>query len=322
MKKIKFKYNPETLTFEKIETSVRHIVRLVITHLLSGVGISIIVLLCVYTFLDSPKERQLKKEMDKMEAQYKVLSKKYDKIDEVLEDLSQRDNNLYRIILEADTMPDVVKNDNILLNNKYDQFLDMSSYELLFDVSVKADYIEERICQQSESYDEIVKLLKSNSEKIECVPAIQPLMNRSIKSIASGFGWRVDPIFHTKRMHTGMDFSAAKGTPIYATGKGVVIEAGYKQGYGNCVVIDHGFGYKTLYAHMNKIKVRNRQKVARAQEIGSVGSTGKSTGAHLHYEVHHHDIPVDPVNFYYMDLSPQEYDKMLQIAANAGQVLD
>lgn len=322
MSKHKFKYNPETLSFEKIETSVLQIVKKVLTHLLSGLGISIIVLFIVYSFVDSPEEKLLRNENQKLQAQYKILNKRYHEMEGVLDDIRQRDENLYRVMLEADTMPDVIRNDDPLYNKKYDEFLDLSSYDVIFKTSVEADYIQERLCQQSSSFNEIADLLQKNSEKLECIPAIQPILNKNLKAISSGFGRRIDPIFRVGRMHTGMDFSAAKGTKVFATGDGVVAEAGRKAGYGNVVVINHGFGYQTLYAHLQKINVKPRQKVTRAQVIGTVGSTGKSTGSHLHYEVRYHGKPVNPVNYFFLDLSPAEYDEMIQIASNAGKVLD
>lgn len=322
MSKPKFKYNPETLSFEKIEHSVENVVRTVLVHLLSGIGISIVVLVLFYTLVDSPKEKQLKNEVRAMETQYKILSRRYNDMAGVLEDMAERDNNLYRVILEADSMPEVMKNDNILLNDRYDRFMKLSSYEIIFDASAKADYVEQLICQQSSSYNELVDLLKNNEKRLQCIPAIQPILNKNLKQVASGFGWRVDPVFHTRRMHSGMDYSANKGTPVYATGDGTVASAGFESGYGNCIIINHGFGYETMYAHLSKMNVKRGQRVTRAQVIGAVGSTGKSTGQHLHYEVHYHGTPVNPINYYFLDLSPEDYDRMIQIASNAGQVLD
>lgn len=322
MKKNHFKYNPETLSFEKIESSVANWVKVLLTHLLSGIGISVIALLLIYTFVDSPKERNLKNEIKTMEAQYRDLSRRYDNMSDILTDLRQRDNNLYRVILEADSMPGVMLNDNVLLNNNYDQYMDLSSFDVIFEASAMADYVEQLIARQSSSYDELVDLLRNKERRLQCIPAIQPILNRNLKQVASGFGWRVDPVFHTRRMHQGMDYSANKGTPVYATGDGTVSDCGYMQGYGNTVIINHGFGYTTMYAHLQKINVNRGQHVTRAQVIGNVGSTGKSTGPHLHYEVHYHGTPVNPVNYYFLDLSPAEYDKMIQIASNAGQVLD
>jgi len=322
LSKHKFKYNPETLSFEKIELSVKHVVHTVLMHLLSGIGISIIVLVVVFAFIDSPEEKQLRSENHKLATQYKILNKRYHEMERVLDDIRQRDENMYRVVLEADSMPEVLRNDDPLYNQKYDEFLDMSNYDIVFKTSTEADYIEKRICQQISSFNELTDLLEKNSEKLECIPAIQPILNKNLKAIASGFGRRVDPIFRVRRMHTGIDFSASKGTKVFATGNGVVTEAGRKVGYGNVVVVNHGFGYKTVYAHLQKINVKPRQKVTRAQVIGTVGSTGKSTGPHLHYEVRYHDTPVNPVNYFFLDLSPAEYDEMIQIASNAGKVLD
>lgn len=301
---------------------MKHVIRVILTHLLSGLGISIIVLVIVFAIVDSPEEKQLRSENRKMAAQYKLLNKRYHEMERVLDDIRQRDENLYRVMLEADSMPEVVRNDNPLYNKKYDEFLDMSNYDIIFKTSAEADYIQTRIIQQSSSFNEIADLLQKNSEKLECLPAIQPILNKSLKSISSGFGYRVDPIFRIRRMHTGMDFSANKGTKVFATGNGVVVQAGREAGYGNIVVINHGFGYQTVYAHLQKINVKPRQKVTRAQVIGTVGSTGKSTGSHLHYEVRYHGTPVNPVNYFFLDLSPAEYDEMIQIASNAGKVLD
>lgn len=322
MNKHKFKYNPETLSFEKIELSMRNVLRMILTHLLSGIGISIIVLIVVFSLVDSPEEKQLRGENRKLLAQYKILNKRYHEMEGVLDDIRQRDENLYRVMLEADTMPDVMRDDDPLYNKKYDEFLDMSNYDIIFKTSTEADYIERRICQQSSSFNEIADLLQKNSEKLECLPAIQPILNKNLKAISSGFGKRIDPIFRIRRMHSGIDFTAAKGTKVFATGNGVVTEAGRSSGYGNIVVINHGFGYSTVYAHLQKINVKPRQRVTRAQVIGTVGSTGKSTGPHLHYEVRYHGTPVNPVNYFFLDLSPAEYDEMIQITSNAGKVLD
>ncbi|MCQ2344468.1 MAG: M23 family metallopeptidase [Paludibacteraceae bacterium] len=322
MKKNHFKYNPETLSFEKIESSVANWVKVLFTHLLSGIGLSVIVLSLVYSLVDSPKERILKNEIATMEAKYRELSRRYDAMSDVMADLRERDNHLYRIILEADSMPEIMINENALTNDSYDEYMDLSSFDVIFEASARADYVEQLICQQSSSYDELVDLLHDKERRLQCIPAIQPILNRNLKQVASGFGWRIDPVFHTRRMHQGMDYSANRGTPVYATGDGTVSDCGYMQGYGNTVIINHGFGYSTMYAHLQAIKVKRGQRVTRAQVIGNVGSTGKSTGPHLHYEVHYHGTPVNPVNYYFLDLSPAEYDKMVQIAGNAGQVLD
>ncbi len=182
--------------------------------------------------------------------------------------------------------------------------------------------LRKQIYIQSKSYDDLILLSKNKEAMLECLPAIQPVLNKDLTRMASGYGWRIDPVYHSRRFHAGMDFTAPVGTDIYATGNGTVISSGWQQGYGNCVEINHGFGYVTLYGHMSSIKARVGQKVKRGDVIGLVGSTGKSTGPHLHYEVHLRGEIMNPQNYYFLDLSPAEYDRMVQMSNNSGQMFD
>ena len=320
-KKAKFHYNPETLSFERVETSARNILKKIFIHLFSSATIGFILFLIFTLLIDSPEEKQLKKDLETMKVKYRLLDKKVDQLTKISHDLQQRDNNLYRVIFQAEPLPDFTagySNEDALIN----ELSDKSSSKILNETSKKVEMLSKQIYSQIQSYDEIVELLKTNETKLQNIPAIQPILNKDLTKVASGFGYRIDPVYHTRKMHTGMDFTAPIGTDIFATGNGVVTFAGWKQGYGNTIIIDHGFGYETLYAHLKKIKVRERQKISRADIIGSVGNTGKSTGPHLHYEVIFKGQHVDPLNFYFLDLSPEEYDKMIQLAQNAGQVLD
>lgn len=320
-KKAKFHYNPETLSFERVETSARNILKKIFIHLFSSAAIGFILFLIFTLLIDSPEEKQLKKDLETMKVKYRLLDKKVDQLTKISHDLQQRDNNLYRVIFQAEPLPDFTagySNEGALIN----ELSDKSSSKILNETSQKVEMLSKQIYSQIQSYDEIVELLKTNETKLQNIPAIQPILNKDLTKVASGFGYRIDPVYHTRKMHTGMDFTAPIGTDIFATGNGVVTFAGWKQGYGNTIIIDHGFGYETLYAHLKKIKVRERQKISRADIIGSVGNTGKSTGPHLHYEVIFKGQHVDPLNFYFLDLSPEEYDKMIQLAQNAGQVLD
>ena len=320
-KKAKFHYNPETLSFERVETSARNILKKIFIHLFSSAAIGFILFLIFTLLIDSPEEKQLKKDLETMKVKYRLLDKKVDQLTKISHDLQQRDNNLYRVIFQAEPLPHFTagySNEGALIN----ELSDKSSSKILNETSKKVEMLSKQIYSQIQSYDEIVELLKTNETKLQNIPAIQPILNKDLTKVASGFGYRIDPVYHTRKMHTGMDFTAPIGTDIFATGNGVVTFAGWKQGYGNTIIIDHGFGYETLYAHLKKIKVRERQKISRADIIGSVGNTGKSTGPHLHYEVIFKGQHVDPLNFYFLDLSPEEYDKMIQLAQNAGQVLD
>lgn len=272
--------------------------------------------------LDSPKEVELKKENRLIRAQYDLLSRKMDEASTVLKDIQQRDDNMYRAIFHADPIPATIRNSGFGGVNRYDYLLELPNPDLIMLTTRRMDLISKQLYIQSKSFDALVEMAKKQKDRLAHIPSIQPVANKDLSRVASGYGTRVDPIYGTMRFHAGMDFAAKTGTDIYATGNGTVTYSDWKQGYGKCVIIDHGFGYETLYAHMDEYKVRVGQKVVRGELIGIVGSTGKSTGSHLHYEVHVKGKPDNPAKYYFMDLTPEEYDKMLQIAANHGQVMD
>lgn len=321
-KKIKFHFNPETLNYEPIIHTFAHKLKQVLIHLFSGISLGALFFIIFVSTFDSPEEKQLGLEKSRMQAQYKVLERQFDEVQKVLEDLQQRDDNMYRVVFMADPIPLEVRKSTSSNTEYYNQLMDMTNSEVVVSTTKKLDEIKKELYIQSKSYDDLVKLAKNKDVMLQCLPAIQPVMNKNLKYMASGYGWRIDPVYHTRRFHAGMDFTAPTGTKIYATGNGTVITSGWKQGYGNCVEINHGFGYLTLYGHMSAIKVRNGQKVNRGDVIGLVGSTGKSTGPHLHYEVHYKGQIMNPANYYYLDLSPAEYDKMIQMSNNSNQMFD
>ena len=272
--------------------------------------------------IDSPQESQLRKENKLLQTQYEVLDLRLNNAMEILDDIQQRDENLYRAIFQAESIPESVRKSGFGGTNRYKQLMELTNAELVVSTTKKMDMLRKQLYIQSNSLEELIEIGKNQEERAKCIPAIQPISNKDLRQTASGYGVRIDPIYRTPRFHSGMDFSAKIGTDIYATGDGIVTMAGWKQGYGNCVMIDHGYGYQTLYGHMSKFKVRVGQKVKRGEVIGAVGNTGKSTGPHLHYEVivrGHYD---NPSKYYYMDLTPEEYDRMIQIADNHGQVMD
>jgi len=321
-KKIKFHFNPETLNYEPIIQSLAAKAKQVIIHLFSGLSLGLLFFFIIVSTVDSPEAKQMKLEKSRMEAQYKIIQRQLEEAQEVMSDLQQRDDNLYRVIFQAEPIPVEVRKATIANTEYYNQLLKMTNSEIVSNTSKRMDEIRKQIYIQSRSFDEVVKLAKNKEEMLKCIPAIQPVMNKDLKKMASGFGWRIDPIYRTRRFHAGMDFAAPTGTDIYAPGNGTVIAAGWQQGYGNCVQISHGFGYKTLYGHMHRIKVRKGQKVTRGEVIGEVGNTGKSTGPHLHYEVHLNGNVMNPHHYYFMDLSPADYDRMIQMSENSGQMMD
>ena len=322
-KKVYYIYSQQTLTYERVYPSMIRRVLIVTRNLIGGIIIGAVGFWFTTKFIiDSPKEVELKKENRLIRSQYDLLSKRMDETQMVLTDIRQRDDNLYRAIFHADPIPSSIRNSGYGGVNRYDYLLELPNPDLIVQTTQKMDILSKQLYIQSKSFDAIVNMAKQQKDRLLHIPSIQPVANKDLSKVASGYGTRVDPIYGSIRFHAGMDFAAKTGTEIYATGNGTVIYADWKQGYGKCVMIDHGFGYETLYAHMDEYNVRVGKKVVRGEKIGMVGNTGKSTGSHLHYEVHVKGKPDNPAKYYFMDLSPQEYDQMLQIAANHGQVMD
>ena len=322
MAKKKYKINPETLAMEQVEHGFRYWVRQTGIYILAGIVIGILLLYLFLTFFPSPREKQLLRERASLESQLEVLNSQVDQMQVVMTDLQQRDDNLYRVLFGAEPIPLSVRQGAQRKIDYYEQLAQMTNSELAADLSLKVDLLEKEIYVQAKSYDEVAQMAKEQEIRMENIPAIQPVMNKDLKRVASGYGMRIDPVYHVRKFHQGMDFTAPTGTEVFATGNAKVDFAGWKQGYGNTVILDHGYGYKTLYAHLYKILVRKGQKVRRSDIIALVGNTGKSTGPHLHYEVRLNNKPVDPRNYYFYDLSPEEYDQMIQLSNNFGQMLD
>ena len=322
MAKKKYKINPETLAMEQVEHGFRYWVRQTGIYILAGIVIGVFFLYLFLTFFPSPREKQLLREKATLESQLEVLNNQVDQMQVVMTDLQQRDDNLYRVLFGAEPIPLSVRQGAQRKIDYYEQLAQMTNSELAADLSLKVDLLEKEMYVQAKSYDEVAQMAKEQEIRMENIPAIQPVMNKDLKRVASGYGMRIDPVYHVRKFHQGMDFTAPTGTEVFATGNAKVDFAGWKQGYGNTVILDHGYGYKTLYAHLYKILVRKGQKVRRSDIIALVGNTGKSTGPHLHYEVRLNNKPVDPRNYYFYDLSPEEYDQMIQLSNNFGQMLD
>jgi len=322
MRKVYYIYNPKTRTYDRIYPTMRQRVMSYLRRLFVGMGLgagSFIVLLLIF---GSPSEKDLRMENSRLQAQYHILSSRLDESLQVMKGLQQRDDNLYRVMMQADPVADALRTPSYNKTNRYEDLMELPSAKLVVNTTQKMDLLERQLYIQSKSFDEVLALCKKHDEMLECIPAIQPVSNKDLNQTASGYGTRIDPIYKTVKFHSGMDFSANVGTPVYATGNGVVRKAGWEGLYGNCIQIDHGFGYVTRYAHLSKIDVRVGQKVVRGETIGKVGTTGKSTGPHLHYEVMVKGQIVNPVNYYFMDLNADDYDRMVEIAANHGKVFD
>ncbi|NDW18521.1 M23 family peptidase [Dysgonomonas sp. 216] len=322
-KNVYYKYNSNTLTYERVYPSLAKRLFIIIRNLTGGIILGAAGYWAITTFLlETPKEVQQKKEYRLIRAQYEVLQKRMDEALLVVKDIQQRDDNMYRAIFHADPIPSSIRNSGYGGVGRYDHLSGLESSDLIVQTTQKMDILSKQIYIQSKSLDAVLEMAKLQKDRLKHIPSIQPVSNKDLSKMASGYGMRVDPIYGTTRFHAGMDFAAKTGTDIYATGNGTVIYADWKQGYGKCIIVDHGFGYQTLYAHMDEYKAKVGQKVIRGEKIGEVGNTGKSTGSHLHYEVHVKGQPDNPAKYYFMDLSPEEYDQMLRLAANHGQVMD
>ena len=320
--KKKYKINPDTLVLEQVEHGLRYWLRQTGIYIFGGIVLGVIFLYLFLVFFPSPREKQLLREKEAMEAQLTNLHQQVDQMQIVMTDLQQRDDNLYRVLFGAEPIPMSIRQGTQRKIAYYEELASMTNSQLSADLALKVDVLEKEMYVQAKSYDDILEMAKNQKIRMENIPAIQPVMNKDLKRVASGYGMRIDPVYHVRKFHQGMDFTAPTGTEVFATGNARVKFTGWKQGYGNTVILDHGFGYETLYAHLYKSLVRKGQKVRRSDIIALVGNSGKSTGPHLHYEVRLNGKPVDPRNYYFYDLSPEEYDQMIQLSNNFGQMLD
>ena len=323
MAKVKYYYDTKTLSYKRIELSVANKIKKIFYFFFGSALTGFFMVVIFLQFFDSPKEKILNREIQQLSIQYKIIQNKLEKAEIVLDDLQKRDDNIYRLIFEADPIPKSIRKAGYGGVNRYQDLTGFNNSELVISTSKKIDQVTKQLYIQSKSFDEIIDLAKNKTTMLASIPAIQPVSNKDLSRMASGFGNRIHPIYKTKKFHAGMDFSAKTGTPIYATGDGEISKVKRsRKGYGNHVVINHGFGYKTLYAHMSKYIVKKRQKVKRGDIIGYVGNTGTSVAPHLHYEVHKDGKKINPVNFYYNDLTPKQFEKMLLISSQSNQSFD
>lgn len=323
MKKEKYYYNLKTLQYEKVKTtfSVKLFRALVI--LASVLVTAFLLSLLGGALFSSPKEKMLLQENKVQRDQLTYLSSSVDELTEVLEALQERDRNTYRVLFESEPISQSLWNSGVGGSERYKELQKFDTGELMIDVNKKLDALKRKMYWQSESYDELAELVNKKEDMLQSLPAIQPVANYDLTRMASGYGWRIDPVYGVNKFHAGMDFSAPTGTEIYATAKGRVAEIGYNSGgYGNRIVIEHGYGYETLYAHMSAFSVKKGETVQRGQVIGYVGNTGKSVGPHLHYEVHKNGEKLNPVLFYYKDLDDEQYEEMIRLSENGGGSLD
>lgn len=323
MAKIRYHFNKETLSYDKIEVSFRKRVLNFITRLGASVLWGILIAVLAFTYIDSPKEATLKKENAELIAEYELLNKELDRLEKVITSLEERDDNMYRVIFESDPIDASIRQGGIGGSDRYAHLRNMDNSKLLISTNQKMDRLTKAAYIQSKSFDEVEEMVKNKIDMLASIPAILPVSLRDNKVYkTSGFGNRIHPIYKTRKMHEGIDFAGPIGTPIYATGNGKVVKVGTESGYGKHVIIDHGYTYKTHYAHLSAYTVKRGQKVKRGDIIGFLGNTGRTSGPHIHYEVLKNDIPVNPINYFFNDLTPDEYEELVNSANEAGQSLD
>lgn len=323
MSKVKYRFNTKTLTYEKAKTTWRERILRFLSYLATGIVFASITIFLAFKFLQSPMQKKQNRELEVVKLQYELLKKKMDQVQLVLNELQDRDDNIYRVIFEAEPIPSSIRQAGFGGSDRYSNLEGYDNSELMKETTERLDKITKQLYIQSKSFDEVVKLAKNKKQMLASLPAIMPLNNKDLKHLPSGYGWRTHPIYKTQEFHPGMDFTAEQGTPIYATGDGTIERADANaQGYGNHVVINHGYGYQTLYGHMSRMAVKPGQKIKRGDLIGYVGSTGMSTGPHVHYEVIKNGEKVNPINFYYNDLSPEQYQILVELASRSTQSFD
>lgn len=319
MHKGKYKFNHETLSYEKIHISIKEfILRKVLPNFVSAIVLGIILTVFAINYLDSPIEKRLISESEDIKLKYDLLDKKASIISTELVNIQEKDDNIYRLVFESEPIPASVREAGFGGTDKYKNLKGYENSDWLISTSKDIDIVARKLIVQSESFDEVIDLVSKKEKMLACIPAIQPIANKDLTRFGSPFGYRKHPILGYVKMHEGIDLTAEKGTPVYASGDGIVLKAdANNKGYGNCIKVNHGYGYTTIYAHLSELLVNPGQMVKRGDLIGLVGNTGLSTSPHLHYEVRIDNKPVDPVNFYYNDITDEEYEQMIDAAATS-----
>jgi murein DD-endopeptidase MepM/ murein hydrolase activator NlpD len=319
----RYRFNAESLSFDKVTHGVRSLLLRGLAYLVGSLLVAITYYLIFTAFFDSPKEKALLREIDQLTLQYDLIHREMDNLDKVIGQLEEKDDNLYRTIFEAEPIPSTQRESGVGGINRYEELEGYNNSNIIIETTKKLDYLKKKIVIQSKSFDELYDLARRKEEMLGSIPAIMPISDKDLIRVASGFGLRIHPYYKIVKFHAGMDFTAPLGTDVYATGNGTVADViSSARGLGNHVIINHGYGITSIYAHLDRSNVRKGQKVRRGDVIGFVGNTGMSLANHLHYEIKVNGKNVDPVNYYFNDLTPEEYERMVEIASKTGQSFD
>lgn len=324
MAKSKYRFNPESLSYDKIHITFKEKFLKFMTYFTASVVVAVIYYIAFSFFADLPKEKILKRELNQMVLQYEMINRQLDQMSAVLTDIQNRDDNIYRTVFNAEPIPASVRLAGFGGVNRYAELEGFDNSRLVIETSRRVDILKKQLYVQSKSFDDVIELAKNKEQMLSSIPSIQPIAINDLRRIAGYFGMRIHPILKIYRMHEGMDFTAPIGTDVYATGDGVVSDikrSRARRGYGNLIEIDHGYGYKTIYAHLEEVKIRPGQRVKRGDVIALVGNTGLSTAPHLHYEIKKNGRPINPINYYFNDLTPEEFDAMIELSQQGGSFL-
>lgn len=323
MRKNSYRFNTESHRIEKVKITFKDRIKRFVSVVFSGAVIAVIAIVIAFNIFDSPKEKMLRRELEQYKLQFEIMSDRVEVMEKVMKDLQDRDDNIYRIILEAEP---VSPEKRLAGYGGIDRYASLEGYknsDFLIEIAKKLDRLSSRMYVQSVSFDEVFELAKNKEEMLSHIPAIQPMKNEDLKRISSYYGYRMDPIYKVKKFHGGLDFSAPTGTPVFATGDGTVLRVIHsRRGYGNTIIVDHGYNYQTKYSHLHSFAVRKGEKVKRGQVIGTVGNSGKSTAPHLHYEVIRNGKAVNPIYYFFNDLTPEEFNKIIDLSALPTQSMD
>ncbi len=323
MAKLKYHFDTESFKVEKVRITFKDRLKRFLYISFAGMIFAVVIIVIANNFFDSPKERMLEREIAQYKLQHEILNARIDLIGRVLKDLEERDDNIYRVILEAEPISSSKRQAGFGGVDRYAALEGYKNSELIIEATAKLDQIANKMYVQSKSFDEVFDLAKNKEEMLRHIPAIQPVKNVDLKRISSYFGYRTDPFYKVKKFHAGLDFSAPIGTEIFTTGDGKVISTKKsRRGYGNTILIDHGFNYVTKYSHLASFKVRKGQQVKRGQVIGTVGNTGKSTAPHLHYEVQKNGRAVNPIYYFFNDLTPEQFEEIIELSTRPTQSMD
>jgi murein DD-endopeptidase MepM/ murein hydrolase activator NlpD len=324
MARSRYRYNAESLSYDKIRPSLKKRLLILVSYLTMLLLIAILLNVFYASVFDTPREKILKRENNLLNNQFEILNQKIGQLESVLEDIEKRDDNIYRTIFNTDPIPHSMRDAGTGGVNRYEYLEGYDNSDMIIETAKRLDKLSKAVYVQSKSYDEVIEMAKNRELQLSSLPAIQPIANKDLTRTASGWGYRIHPIYKIKKFHHGMDFTAPTGTEVYATADGTVdLVERSRRGYGNKVVIDHGFGYKTLYAHLDDFNnLWKGKKVKRGDVIAYVGSTGLSTAPHLHYEVHLNGKKINPINYYFEDLTAEEFDRMIILSMRPGQSYD